>query len=564
MTDVDVRTENTPHTSKIQLEQQQPVRYADVRDMYTPDIVYPDDNFRFSLAKSPTLVELVLSFSLLIVILLCLWRIFGVSAEDKTGLDVALSYIFISTIGLTIFLSFLYVGARVLNVVLKSNLFTLPNGLPIAIKEIVNNYTNLGDSIINKTGYYEVEHVRAGNPLVAPGEITYTFSPQNTYAPSNMPRTEQDSNNDLLNKLLEADDTPEEEEPALPKFVNFFEYLEEKEPGHVIAGVRADGSAYQIPIMNMFNHLVGGAVGSGKSIYLRSLVYQFLIEADESDIPLKLALADIENNTFPEFRGCRHVDWYASNYVEIEHMTTSLLKEVERRKTLYEGLSSTPKDIERYNVLARREAAEELPIIVVLYDEFSALMHRSQAQQKRILADILQLALRSRKYGIFLVIAGQSFKADLIDSAVLGQFNFNVAFRVRSNHASISILGEPGAEKLRNPGEALIRQKDGAIEHIQGLYFDDDELLNHLEDFKDDSSKTAEFHPIVKEIIAYAHESMGDKVKFRELEVHLGEKGVGRADLIKYLDWMDQHKLTIRGEKNARFLNWSVIQKMSE
>ena len=75
------------------------------------------------------------------------------------------------------------------------------------------------------------------------------------------------------------------------------------------------------------------------------------------------------------------------------------------------------------------------------------------------MSDILQLALRARKYGIFLVIAGQTFRADLIDSAVLGQFSFNVAFRVRSPQVSLSILGETGAEKLRQAGEALVKER---------------------------------------------------------------------------------------------------------
>jgi S-DNA-T family DNA segregation ATPase FtsK/SpoIIIE len=252
------------------------------------------------------------------------------------------------------------------------------------------------------------------------------------------------------------------------------------------------------------------------------------------------------------------VRWYAGNYVEIEHMTSELLREVERRKIAYESLSSTPKDIERYNILAGRENAPELPIIVVVYDEFSALMHRSQAQQKRILSEVLQLALRARKYGIFLIIAGQTFKADLIDSAVLGQFSFNVAFHVRTGQISLSILGQTGAEKLMQPGEALVKIKDGTVTHIQALYIDDDELLEALEDYRDPENRN-NVPALVRSIVQYAHEHMDDQVKFRELELHLRDQGISRAELIDHVAWMDEHKFTVRGSKNNRVLNWRAI-----
>lgn len=534
---------------------------ADFRDARWRDIVYPE-RFRFRSFGSASIFEIVTGVLALILGLIFIGRMFFVDDINKTIADIVGTYIVLGAIGLgACVLSATFIG-RAIKSIRQSNIYILPNGYPISIRTILQNYENAAPEILEKLGYYDVEHARAGNPIVAPGEITYTFSPQNTYAPSNMPRTTEDNPNaDLLKSLLDVEEEDDEESEAdLPHMINFFDHIDERQPGHVIAGA-ANGGLMQIPILGMFNHLVGGAIGTGKSVYLRSLVYQLMAEADDAAIPLRLGLADIENNTFPEFRGCRHIEWYASNYIEIEQMTNELLAEVERRKLLYESLTSTPKDIERYNVLARREGVEELPIIVILYDEFSALMHRSQAQQKRILSDILQLALRSRKYGIFLIIAGQTFKADLIDSAVLGQFNFNVAFRVRNTSASMSIIGQPGAEKLRHPGEALVKMKDNTIVHIQGLFIDDDELLEHLEEFRDPESEYGVPDP-VREIIRYSHEHMADKVKFRELEVHMKAKDVSRADLIHYLDYMDQNKFVIRGDRNTRILNLPKIESM--
>jgi hypothetical protein len=556
VSDVDINTSQRSAKSKIQLEEQQSPKHADFRDVHWGEVVYPE-RFKFNPLGSASVFELVTGLIMLIFGSIVVIRMFFVA--DKTAFDYIAAAVFFGLLGVVALFVASILGAKAMKAIRQSGIFILPNGFPVNIRTIMNDYRDMAPELFDRVGYFDVEHARAGNPVVAPGEITYTFSPQNTYAPSNMPRNDENKpSNELLKEMLSIEDE-ESDETSLPTHVDFFDYIDQRKHGHIIAGINEQNELVQVPIMGMFNHLVGGAIGTGKSIYLRSLVYQFLTEADESDIPLKLGLADIENNTFPEFRGCRHVDWYASNYVEIENMTTGLLKEVERRKLLYEALESTPKDIERYNVLARREGAEELPIIIIIYDEFSALMHRSQAQQKRILSDILQLALRSRKYGIFLIIAGQTFKADLIDSAVLGQFNFNVAFKVRSGAASIGILGETGAEDLKHPGEALVKTKDGTIFHIQGLFIDDDDLLDHLVEFRDPHSQYAA-PEIVQEIIKYAHEKMEDKVKFRELDLHLRGLGYGRADVIHYLEWMDEHKFTIRGDKNARILNWAKIK----
>lgn len=562
MADIDVHTSNEDRRSKIQLEQQQPVRHADFRDAQWQQVVYPNRSSLLRPLRSASVFEIVTGILTGIAGIIFIARVFFVNDSDRTFADRIGLVLFYLGMSVALVVASIILISRALKYMQERKVYILPNGLPVSIRTILDNYKGLSADILTQPGYFSVEQMRASNPIVAPGEINSTYSPSNTYAPSNMPREKDDTGDELLGRMLNLD-TPDvlPTESTLPTFINFFDHIDERESGYVIVGMTEVGELLQIPIMRMFNHLVGGNVGSGKSIYLRSLVYQLIAEADENEISLELGLADIENNTFPEFRACRHVRWYAGNYIEIEHMTSELLREVERRKLAYEALSSTPKDIERYNILAGRENAPELPIIVVFYDEFSALMHRSQAQQKRILSDVLQLALRARKYGIFLVIAGQTFKADLIDSAVLGQFSFNVAFKVRSGQVSLSILQETGAEDLRHPGEALVKMKDGTITHVQGLHLDDDELLAALEEFRDVDNKN-NVPELVRAIIDFAHTQLNDQVKFREVEMHFKQEGISRADTLAAIEWMDERKFTIRGAKNSRMLNWHIIERV--
>jgi len=560
MPDIDIQAPMGNRRSKVQLEEQQIAARADFRDAGWQKIEYPNRSAFLRPFYNASLFEIVAGVIFLIFGVFLVIRLFITADYDRTPADIAGFILFYAFLALIVIIGAVILISRAIKYWKESRIYILPNGFPVSIETIMNDYDGLSENIFAQPGYFTVEQARAQNPIVAPGEFNWTYSPSNTYAPSNMPREKDDTDDShLLGEMLGLPDQPKER-AELPGFVNFFDNIDSRQAGHIITGVTEGGDLLQIPILSMFNHLVGGQVGSGKSIYLRSLVLQLIMEADEAELPLEIGLADIENNTFPEFKGCRHVRWYAGNYVEIEHMTSELLREVERRKIAYESLTSTPKNIERYNTLAGREGAPELPIIVIFYDEFSALMHRSQAQQKRILADLLQLALRARKYGIFLVIAGQTFKADLIDSAVLGQFNMNIAFKVRSGAVSISVIGETGAEDLRQPGEALVKMRDGKIEHIQSLHLDDDELLDHLVEYRDPDSPQ-NVPQLVRDIIDFAHQRLGDQVKFREIELHLRERGIARAEVLRCIEWMDDHKFTTRGAKNSRVLNWGAIDK---
>lgn len=545
--------------SKFEIQDQQKEQFAGSKRSknFWHNLEYPG---KVIIAKP---IEISIALVIAVVTFVILFRIFGVSDYDKNTIDNIVAYSF----GVVIFASaVLSVGFGIFSIwqyFYKKDIYILPNGIPVTYKTVKNNYNDLNEIVFSKLGYFDVENTRAGNPIVAPGEINTTYAPENsmTYAPStnnNHPmdagRSKEDDNR-LLESLITDKHT------SLPDAVDLFEMVEQRDAGNIVLGVDESGNVVQVPIDNSFHMLIGGTSGWGKSVFLRSMVYMLMREAEDTSTSLVLGLADIENNTFPEFKDTKYVKWYASDYVSIEHMTHALLKEVERRKILYEQMGNgVAKNLSRYNELAHRNGLEELPKVVVFYDEFSALMHRA-AQQKRILSDILQLALRSRKYGIFLVIAGQTFKADLIDSAVTGQFSFNIAFRTRNNTASMQIIGQPGAENLTKPGEAFIKTKDGTVYKLQTPYVDEDALIDAIEEFRT-YDKSNIVPDVVREIIKYSHDILENKVKFKEIEKHMKDEfDMSRSDTYSALRWMDDNNFSKRNDRNGRELNIPIIKE---
>lgn len=554
--DVIVPSRGGHRNSKVQFEQQQHAVRAP--RSFWDDIVYPGRSESRPFYHA-SMVEIVAGLIAFVISILVVIRTFTKDQYSSTPVDTVSFWLFSITTGVIAFTIMFACVAWATRRWRESNIYILPNGYPVTYETIRANYEMANTFILDRQGYFDVEGRRADNPIVAPGEISNIHSPSYTYAPSS---TREAASNDLQQMLsmpTDEEDSDANEITELPDMLDFFEHIDIRENGKFLIGKDERDNIIQIPIARLLNHLVGGAIGTGKSIYLRSLVFQLLLEAEETAI--KIGLADIENNTFPEFAGCSNVEWYASNYFEIEQMTTSLLNEVEHRKQLYEAIpGGTPKDIDRYNTMARRAGVDELPFVVIVYDEFSALMHKSQTKQKQILSDILQLALRARKYGIFLIIAGQTFKADLVDSAFIGQFNVSIGFKMRNVAQSMSIIGQPGLEKLKHPGEAFMKSKDGQIVRLQTFFIDDDKLFDALETFKTADAKPI-VPPLVRQIVHFSYEALDNKVPFKNVEMYFKEKDIGRAEVMKAFDWADEHKFFIRAEKNARVLNLPIVKQ---
>lgn len=502
-------------------------------------------------------------------VLLLVFRLFFVPEYRQTDGDRFLSFCLYVFMGLLFFSGSLYAVSFAAMFAMKhiqnAFIYVFPNGIPVTYRVIREQIDAM--FVGEKPGYYEVQLEQARRDLVSPAEFHYTNAPQETYAPSSMGGGistsgggEPASDEEVLTSML-SDEPPADKTARLPKMVNLFDLLDQRENGHIVIGVDEARDTIQIRIQEMFHHLVGGQSGTGKSVYLRGLVYQLVREAEDGNIPLQIALADIENSTFPEFRGVRHVRWYAGNDLEVDQLTDSLLKEVERRRELYEAFKgATPKTIERYNALAERQNIPKLPIIVAFYDEFTAFMSSAKSEQKKIAANVMSLALRARKYGIFLVISGQSFKSDLIDSAITGQFGFNVCFRVRTSTQSMSVIGASGAQDLTQPGEVLMKTKSGDIIHLQTPFVDDDVLQDALVDLYDEDSLNPTVPDIVREIVSKAHNEHEDKVQIKVFEPYFRMYGVSRGDLMKNLKWMDDHGFIVRNDKNGRELHWDVIE----
>ena len=207
-------------------------------------------------------------------------------------------------------------------------------------------------------------------------------------------------------------------------------------------------------ICKMTHLLVAGASGSGKSVFLRSLIISLIVKYSPDE--LRLILIDPKKTEFVIYDHLPHL-MINEIITDINKVIQSLnwaIGEMNRRYGLFEQMSRSGTyvvNIDEYN--ANVAAGEEkLPKIVIIVDELADLM---LAAKKEVEDRIQNLTQKSRAAGIHLIIAPQRPSADVITGVIKGNLPTRIAFSVASEVDSRVILDASGAQKLLGYGDLL-------------------------------------------------------------------------------------------------------------
>ena len=210
---------------------------------------------------------------------------------------------------------------------------------------------------------------------------------------------------------------------------------------------------------------IGGSSGWGKSVFLRSLAYQLAL----SEQPVDLAMCDLEGATFAPFGRCDRLRWpVADDEADALALFGELTNELDRRRTLFTAYPGTD-SLKGYNTVA----AEPLSPVVCLVDEATALLSHSGVESA-----LRTLALRGRKFGLWLSLGGQDWKASSLDSAIRNQLSTRIQFRAMSASQSRVLLQQAGAESLDAKGRALAWLPGRELTELQAPYIGHADIIN--------------------------------------------------------------------------------------
>ncbi|HOX12510.1 MAG TPA: DNA translocase FtsK [Spirochaetales bacterium] len=233
------------------------------------------------------------------------------------------------------------------------------------------------------------------------------------------------------------------------------------------------GEVQIIDLTQMPHLLIAGATGSGKSVLVNSIILSILYRKSWNEV--KLLLIDPKIVELKLYNGIPHL--LTPVVTEPKRAFQALqycICEMERRYSLLDGVGV--RDIKSYNrrIKEREFAAETMPYIVVVIDEFADLMATTGKELESTLA---RLAAMSRAVGIHLVLATQRPSIDVITGLIKANIPSRVAFMVASKFDSRIIIDAVGAEKLLGKGDMLVSTAQDAFPvRMQGAFVSEEEV----------------------------------------------------------------------------------------
>jgi S-DNA-T family DNA segregation ATPase FtsK/SpoIIIE len=229
--------------------------------------------------------------------------------------------------------------------------------------------------------------------------------------------------------------------------------------------------------------LIAGSTGTGKSVFLNSLILSMLYKGTPDE--LKMVMIDPKRLELGLYEDIPHL---LAPVVTDPKVASNVLRnatrEMESRLKLLAARGV--RNIDQYNrtfqkgqslsLFDETENAEHkpLPYIVIIIDELADLM---MVDTSNVEESITRLAQMARAVGIHLILATQRPSVDVITGLIKANFPARISFRVASKVDSRTILDANGAESLLGRGDMLYLPAGSArLNRMHGPYVTEDEI----------------------------------------------------------------------------------------
>jgi S-DNA-T family DNA segregation ATPase FtsK/SpoIIIE len=248
----------------------------------------------------------------------------------------------------------------------------------------------------------------------------------------------------------------------------------------IAMGVDIFGSPVFEDLAEMPHLLVAGSTGSGKSVFMNTLIGSLI--ARHTAQTLRLIMIDPKMVEMAAYATLPHLACpvITDPSTEAKAVLNDLAAEMDDRYKQMRALGA--RNIESFNdVIKSRKRTEfvdfdgrwaPMPYVVLIIDEMADMM---MLLGKEAEAPITRLAQKARACGIHLVIATQRPSADVVTGLIKANFPTRVAFRVLSGVDSRTILDQNGAETLLGKGDMLYLAS-GGTRRMHGAYLSDGEV----------------------------------------------------------------------------------------
>ena len=231
--------------------------------------------------------------------------------------------------------------------------------------------------------------------------------------------------------------------------------------------------------------LIAGSTGTGKSVFINSLMMSILYKASPDEV--KLVLVDPKRLELSLYE---HIPHLLAPVVTDPKIASNVLRnatrEMENRLKLL--AQRGVRNIDQYNRTFKKEQSlslfenleesehKPLPYLIIVIDELADLM---MVDTNGVEESITRLAQMARAVGIHLILATQRPSVDVITGLIKANFPARISFRVASKVDSRTILDSNGSESLLGRGDMLYLPAGSARLHrIHGPLVTEDEITS--------------------------------------------------------------------------------------
>jgi S-DNA-T family DNA segregation ATPase FtsK/SpoIIIE len=236
-------------------------------------------------------------------------------------------------------------------------------------------------------------------------------------------------------------------------------------------------------LASMPHLLIAGSTGTGKSVFINSLMMSILYKATPEDV--KMVLVDPKRLELSLYEGIPHLlapvvtdPKVASNVLrnatrEMENRLKLLAQRGVRNIDQYNRTFQKQQSLSLFDNAAESEH-KPLPYLIIVIDELADLM---MVDTNNVEESITRLAQMARAVGIHLILATQRPSVDVITGLIKANFPARISFRVASKVDSRTILDANGSESLLGRGDMLYLPAGSARLHrIHGPLVTEDEI----------------------------------------------------------------------------------------
>ena len=239
-------------------------------------------------------------------------------------------------------------------------------------------------------------------------------------------------------------------------------------------GIDDNKEKYYLDLKKVSGLLITGETGSGKSIYVHSIIISLLLKNNPDD--LKFILGDLRKVELNNYNMLPHLYMnILSSDIDIKYGLNEVINILEERKKIFKN--NKVDNIDEYNL----NSDLKLSNIIVIIDEIGNLIN------SKYVLDILNKILDDcYKYGIHFILATSSYLKKIKDNKLVNKFNYILSFDLASNEQA-SILKIKGSDLLSIEGDALVKCRNNEIINLQTPYVSLEDIENVIKFIKNNN-----------------------------------------------------------------------------